>query len=48
VISVSRGDLPKVRETLVRAMEQVRAIVKDSKDEAVYCYALDLFGLGRE
>jgi uncharacterized protein (TIGR02147 family) len=48
VVSVSREDLPKVRETLVRAMEQVRAIVKDSKDETVYCYALDLFGLGRE
>lgn len=46
VISISREDLPRVREALVRALEEVRRIVKDSKDEAVYCYALDLFGLG--
>jgi hypothetical protein len=47
VVSVSYEDLPKVREVMVRALEQVRTIVKESKDEAVYCYALDLFGLGR-
>lgn len=48
VISVGRDALPKVRETMVRALEEVRAIVKDSKDEAVYCYAVDFFGLGRD
>lgn len=47
VISVGHGDLPRIREALVRALEQVRGIVKNSKDEAVYCYSLDLFGLGR-
>lgn len=48
VISLSKEDLPRVREALVRALEDVRKVVKDSKDEAVYCYALDLFGLGRD
>lgn len=47
VISISKEDLPKVREALVRALETVRGIVKDSADETVYCYALDFFGLGR-
>ncbi|MCM2278578.1 MAG: DUF4423 domain-containing protein [Oligoflexia bacterium] len=48
VISVALDDLPKVREAMVRALENVRGLVKESKDEAVYCYNLDLFGLGRE
>jgi hypothetical protein len=48
VISLSKEDLPSVREALVRALEDVRKIVKVSDDETVYCYALDLFGLGRD
>jgi uncharacterized protein (TIGR02147 family) len=48
VISVSFDDLLKVREVMARALEDVGKIVKDSKDETVYCYCLDLFGLGRE
>lgn len=47
VISVSHKDLPKIRESLVRALEQVRAIVKTSEDDTVYCYAVDFFGLGK-
>lgn len=46
VVGVSQEDLPRVREVLVKAIEQVRTIIKSSKDEAIYCYALDLFGLG--
>lgn len=48
VISVSFANLPKVREVMIRTLEDVRKIVKDSEDDAVYCYSLDLFGLGRE
>lgn len=48
VISVSFSSLPKIRETMIRALEEVRKIVKDSDDETVYCYSLDLFGLGKE
>ena len=47
VISLSKNDLPKVREALVKAIENIRAIVKGSEDETVYCYAVDFFGLGK-
>ena len=48
VVSVSRADLSRVREIMVGALEKIRAVVKESKDETVYCYALDLFGLGSD
>ena len=28
---------------LVRAIEEVRALVRDSPEEELFCYALDLF-----
>lgn len=46
VAGISKSDVPRVRELLVRAIEDVRSVIKDSKDEAVYCYNLDLFELG--
>ena len=48
IVGIAYQDVPKVREILVKAIEQVRAIVRESEDEAVYCYALDLFGLGNK
>ena len=36
-------DVPRVRAALVRALEEVRAIVKPSPEEEVYAYSLDLF-----
>jgi uncharacterized protein (TIGR02147 family) len=48
VITASEGDIPRIREVLVKAIEQIREIVKPSKDEALYCYSLDLFNLVRE
>ena len=48
VVGISKDDLPRVRELLVKTIEDVRAIIKTSKDDAIYCYNLDLFGLGRE
>jgi uncharacterized protein (TIGR02147 family) len=48
VISVSFDNLPKIREAMIRALEEVRGIVKESKDETVYSYSVDLFGLGKE
>ncbi len=46
VISLSHADVPRVRAALIRALEEVRAIVAPSKEEAVFAYALDLFELG--
>ncbi len=49
LIAVSQDDAPQIREILVKAIEQVRDVVKNSQNEnAIYCYALDFFGLGSE
>jgi uncharacterized protein (TIGR02147 family) len=45
-VTIARSDLPKVRSILVAAIEQVREVVKDSKDESLFCYCLDLFEVG--
>ncbi len=47
VIGISAENVFRVREVMVKAIEQVRSIVKGSEDEAIYCYSLDLFGLGK-
>jgi hypothetical protein len=47
VISCSREDSAKMRSILVKAIEDVRALVKGSKDEDGFCYAVDFFGLKR-
>lgn len=45
VITASREDADRIRGALVQAIEEVRAIVKPSKDEEGFCYAVDFFGL---
>lgn len=45
VITSSKADADRIRSILVKAIENVRAIVKDSKDEDGFCYAIDFFGL---
>ena len=43
VISISQADEPKIRAVLVKAIEEVRGIVKNSKEDSVYAYTLDFF-----
>lgn len=45
VVTISRNDSVEARIILVKAIEQVRALVKDSKDEESYCYTLDFFNM---
>ena len=45
-VTLARADIPAVKEILVEAIERVRAVVRPSKEEALYCYALDLFEVG--
>lgn len=45
-VTVARKDIPEVRKILISAIEQVRAVVRASKEDALYCYALDLFEVG--
>ena len=42
-VTVARADIPAVRKILLSAIEQVRKIVKDSKEDSLYVYCLDLF-----
>jgi uncharacterized protein (TIGR02147 family) len=45
VITLSKTDADQAKEILVKAIEKVRAVVKASKDEEGFCYAIDFFGL---
>lgn len=47
VITVAQSDIKQAREILVEAIEQIRKLVKDSKEDSLYCYNLDLFKVGR-
>ena len=47
VITASKDDSVKIRTILVRAIEEIRATVKESKDEEAFAYSLDFFGLRR-
>lgn len=45
VVSLSKSDLLAIKEKLVKAIEETRAIIKDSKEEKVCCFNLDFFDL---
>lgn len=47
VITASYEDSSKIREIMVKAIEDIRAVVRPSKDEAGFCYALDFFEFGK-
>ena len=48
VISLSRKDMDKVREAILKAIESIRATVKESKEETLACYQFDFFELERK
>ncbi|MBL7542462.1 MAG: TIGR02147 family protein [Bdellovibrionaceae bacterium] len=43
VITASEQDSTKIREIMVKAIEEIRAVVKTSQDESGFCYSLDFF-----
>ena len=43
VVSLSAQDAVRIRKLLLEAIEQIRPIVRESPEENVYCYLLDLF-----
>lgn len=47
VVTVSEGDVPKIRELMVQTIESIRGIVRTSKEESCYSYQFDLFHLGK-
>lgn len=46
VVSIAKSDVARARSVLVHAIEEIRAIVRESPEEDVYAYALDLFRVG--
>lgn len=45
VVTMSVDDGTKVRAIIIKAIEDIRAVVSGSKDERGFCYALDFFPL---
>ncbi|POB13605.1 TIGR02147 family protein [Halobacteriovorax sp. DA5] len=43
VITLSKEDLPKVNGIMVKAIEEIREVVKKTTQEDVFCYTMDLF-----
>ncbi|MCX6124789.1 MAG: TIGR02147 family protein [Proteobacteria bacterium] len=46
VVSLAEMDLPQVKAILIDAIEKIRAVVRDSKEEKIYAYTVDLFSAG--
>lgn len=46
VVSCSERDFQKIQDLMVSTIKKIREIVKDSKDEKVFCYSLDGFSIG--
>ena len=42
-ITISKKDVQKIKERLIKCIEENNAIIKDSKEEEVHCLALDFF-----
>jgi uncharacterized protein (TIGR02147 family) len=45
VVSMSRADIPVVKEILIKAIEDCRKVIRDSKEEKIQSLCIDLFGL---
>lgn len=46
VLTCSEKDAGRIREALVKVIEQIRPIIRSSKDEACYSYTIYFFDLG--
>ena len=45
VVSMAKEDVPKVKEILIKAIEQCRLLIHDSKEEKIQSICLDFFGI---
>jgi uncharacterized protein (TIGR02147 family) len=45
VVTVSENDATRIKSLLMRYIQEIKAIVRDSKEEGVHCFALDFFEL---
>ena len=45
IVSMSESDVPRVKEVLIKAIEECRLIIRDSKEEKCQSICLDFFGV---
>lgn len=45
VVSMSYSDVPKVKEILIKAIEECRAVIRDSNEEKIQSICMDFFGV---
>ena len=45
VITCSHQDIEKIREVMLSAIQEIKALIRESQDETLFVYSLDLFGL---
>ncbi|MDR3607391.1 MAG: TIGR02147 family protein [Oligoflexia bacterium] len=48
VVTLAKSDLVKIKSLMVSAIEQIRPVIRESPEEGLYCYSMDLFGVTRE
>lgn len=45
IVSMSKVDTPKVKEILIKAIEECREVIRDSKEEKIQSICIDFFGI---
>ena len=45
VVSLSKSDVPTVKEILIKAIEECRSVIRDSKEEKIQSICIDFFGV---
>jgi uncharacterized protein (TIGR02147 family) len=45
VVSMSRADVSRIKEILIKSIEESRAVIRDSKEEKIQSICIDFFGV---
>lgn len=45
IVSMSKADIPRIKEILIKAIEECRSIIRDSKEEKIQSVCIDFFGV---
>jgi uncharacterized protein (TIGR02147 family) len=45
IVSMSKADVPQVKEILIKSIEECRKVIRDSKEEKVQSICIDFFGV---
>jgi len=48
VVTMALHDLPRIKQIMIQAIEEIRGIVRASDEQGVYCYLLDLFPVSQD